>query len=252
MTRYRDLHAEAALRQRPGVNATAARRRAFAQTTQTIAGCVGARLRTVIRDLEARLATVASQPDRARGGAAVPNDVRDSFAHGPCERRVDSGWQRPRGLFDRAMNPGCIECGLRTDERCGEARLPVAVDRVPHVLKRLACDAFDIRDLNSRRRVVRREQSPRELALDRDEREAVTEQIVQIAGEAQAFLVGGPHALLLVENTELLAHAVYVRSERPQLIAVLDAELPGEIAFGDARDTRADRAQGADYRERDR
>ena len=75
---------------------------------------------------------------------------------------------------------------------------------------------------------------------------------MQIAGEAQAFLVGGAHALLLVENTELIAHAVDVRRERPQLIAVLDAELPSEIAFGDARHTHADRSQRADDRERDR
>ena len=74
---------------------------------------------------------------------------------------------------------------------------------------------------------------------------------MQIAGQAQAFLVSGTQSFLNVENTELLAHAVYVGRERPQLIAILDAEVPAEIALCDALDAGADCAKWAEDREGD-
>jgi len=55
-----------------------------------------------------------------------------------------------------------------------------------------------------------------------------------------------------VQPTELVVHAIDVRRQRPQLIAVVDADVAREIAGGDALDTGADRADRPDDREAQR
>ena len=70
--------------------------------------------------------------------------------------------------------------------------MPVSLDCVAHVLERFAGDALHVRDLGrGLRDLTRRKESARELALDRDHRQAVAEQIMQVAGEPQSLLIRG-------------------------------------------------------------
>src|SRR5256885_7389410 len=78
----RDRHPQpkATVRQRPGVDVTTTRGSPFAQPPQAVPGCGGHRARrAVVGDIQARFATLLGETYRARGGAAVPDYVRDPF-----------------------------------------------------------------------------------------------------------------------------------------------------------------------------
>ena len=72
-----------------------------------------------------------------------------------------------------------------------EAGAAVAGDGLPYVDECLAADLLDVGDLLGRLVGLVGEHAAGELALERDQRERVAEQVVQVAGEAQPLLVGG-------------------------------------------------------------
>ena len=74
---------------------------------------------------------------------------------------------------------------------------------------------------------------------------------MEIAREPQPLVIGRTRAELLIENAKLIAHAVDVRCEGPELIAVLDANVTAEVAFSDPLDAGTDRAKWAEDREGD-
>jgi hypothetical protein len=67
-------------------------------------------------------------------------------------------------------------------------RLPVAGHRRPHLAQRLTRGALNVGDLRRRERGCGRQQPPGQLALEHDHRQAVPEQVVQVASEAQPLL----------------------------------------------------------------
>ena len=84
-----------------------------------------------------------------------------------------------------------VERGARARELGVEHRLAVAADRLADLAQRVARDALDVADLGRRGLGVVGQPPARELGLDRDDRQRVAEQVVQVAGEALALVGHG-------------------------------------------------------------
>ena len=119
-------------------------------------------------------------------------DVRRALAHRPGQHRLGVGRQRRRRrrrAAPRSRRPRA-RCA-RPPSSLRQRRVPVAADRLAHLRQRAARDRLE--SAISRGRLVRasRQQPPGQLRLERDHRQAVAEQVVQVAREAQALLGDG-------------------------------------------------------------
>ena len=152
-----------------------------------------------------------SRPRRRRGCvrmAAVPrgavaHDVRDGLADGPREDGILGRRRGRRPTVDRRLDPGRLEHEPGVLELALERWLARAADRVADACQRLAGDPLDIGDLGPGSVGVPGQQPAGELALDRDERQAVAEDVMEVAGDPVALLGDGQRRELLLRGVEL-------------------------------------------------
>ncbi len=121
-------------------------------------------------------------------GAAVADDVGRALAHRPCQHRLDRGIERHRGALDPRLDPGGRKRHLRAGDLVVQRRLAVAADRLSHLGESSARDLLDLGHVPCRLGRLLTQQSPRELRLQSDHRQAVAQQVVQVAREPRAFV----------------------------------------------------------------
>ena len=146
---------------------------------------------------------VARDADGAAARAAVADDVGRPLAHRPGQHGLHRLRQQTGAVLDPAGDAGGVEHLLGPDQLLAEGRLAVAGDRLAHLAQRPPRDRLGLADL-LRRPLGRRGQEPAgQFALQRDQGEAVPEQVVQVAREAQALLGDGAPRQLLARGPQL-------------------------------------------------
>ena len=96
----------------------------------------------------------------------------------------------------------------RPDQLAGERDVAVALDRAAYVGERVAAEPLEVGDLGAGPVDVDVEELLGELGLDRDDRERVAEDVVQVAGEAGALVVDGEAGVLElgVDEVDVAGH----------------------------------------------
>jgi hypothetical protein len=133
------------------------------------------------------LLLVARQKDLAVPGAAVPDHVRGPLTHRPGEDSVRCVRQHADLVLDPAGDAGRFQHLTGAAQLLVERRLPVAGDGLSHLAQGLPCDAFDIADLCRGLLWRGGQEASCELALQRDQGEAVAQEVVQVSREAQTL-----------------------------------------------------------------
>jgi hypothetical protein len=106
--------------------------------------------------------------------------------HRPGENRLDLGIQRHRRrvAIHRGLDAGRRERHLRARQLALQRGPAVAADRLAHLHERGTGHVLHLADLGRGLLRARGQQPARELGLQRDDRQAVAEQVVQVTGEA--------------------------------------------------------------------
>src|ERR1700733_13123022 len=120
--------------------------------------------------------------------AAVPDDVRRALAHGPGEHGLDARVERDGSRMDVGLDAGGGQGHAGAGQLTLEGWLVVAADRLAHLAERFARDLLELGDLTGGGVGPRIEEATGELGLERDDRQGVAQQVVQITGEALALL----------------------------------------------------------------
>ena len=198
----------------------------------------------VVGDLGAGLVERRRDGDGAVRRAAVADDVRRRLAHGPGQHRLAAGgsatsgacrWRRcpPRERHPRA--------GQLVDKR----RLAVAADRLAHLAQRRARDVLDVGESRAARLRVGVQQPRGELGLQRDHRQAMAEQVVQVAREAQPLLGDGAPRDLAARLAQRHVGAISRPNEnirKPMASVVAVSEIVGGVGAVETAHGRERRA----------
>jgi hypothetical protein len=149
----------------------------------------GRRPGAVVGQLGAGAGTGHRDGDPGIPGAGVAHDVGAALPDRPRQQGVHLRWQviRARRVHP-AVDAGRGQGPAGGGELGGQARLPVAGHRLPHLREGAAGDRFQLGDLLRRPLRVRFERPSGQLALERDQRQAVAEQVVQVARDPQPLL----------------------------------------------------------------
>src|SRR5207247_1573979 len=105
-----------------------------------------------------------------------------ALAHRPGEDRLDGGRQGCVLLVDVKFDAGGNQGFVCAREFCGKRRLPIPGDRLANFAQRVACHFLDVLNLVAGLTGTALDQSPRELAFERDHRQAMADQIVKVTG----------------------------------------------------------------------
>ena len=103
-----------------------------------------------------------------------------------------------RGVGQLGLDVGGGQRRSRAGELAGQGQLAVARDGPAHVGQRVAREALEVGDLGPGPLDVDVEQPVGQLGLDRDDRQRVAEDVVQVAGEAGPLVLDGQLGVLLV------------------------------------------------------
>ena len=142
----------------------------------------------VVADVDARGGLAQLDPDLRRPGPRVADDVRDTLADRPAQDGVDRGRNAFRRRLDTTVDPRRGERRPRAGELRGERRLAEPADRLADRRQRLARDPFDIGHLRLRPGRIVVDEATRELALEGDDGEAVTQRVVEVAGDPRTLI----------------------------------------------------------------
>ncbi len=137
-------------------------------------------------------------------GPAVPNDIGHGFPYRPREYGILRRRQRTGRSVDGRLDAGGFEHEARVLQLSLEGRLSGAADRVADARQRFARDALDVADLRPGAFRIAGQQAAGELALDRDQRQAVAEDVVQVTGDPIALRGDGQRGELLTGGVKLL------------------------------------------------
>ena len=99
-----------------------------------------------------------------------------------------SGVQRLVQRVDVQLDPGRLERDLRAGQLARQRRLPVAADRLADLGSALRVSSRICSTSVAASSGAGGQQLAGQLGLERDQRQVVTEQVVQVAGEAQPLL----------------------------------------------------------------
>ena len=143
---------------------------------------------SVVLDLDRRLGSAR----RARGSSSAVRRCGARRSSLPRARPRRAPTRRPaaapRAAVELALDARGAQRGARALERIREPLPAVALHRLAHLGERAAGDRLDVLELVRRGRGIALHQPRCELALERDHREAVPEQVVQVARDPQALL----------------------------------------------------------------
>ena len=134
-------------------------------------------------------------------------DVGDRFAQRQREHGLDLGRKRHgRGRVVEA-NVSRLEQQTRRRQLGANPGGADAGHCASHLAERVACDLLDVDDLAARRQWIAVEQLYRKFRFERDQRQCMAEQVVQVApdafalrerGETQDFVLAPPQRHLLL------------------------------------------------------
>lgn len=164
---------------------------AFLQSGQTAAGVCGARRGAVVAQQDAGLTCGGGDGDPAVAGPAVAQDVGDALADQGGEGRLELVRDACGVAVDGGADPGGLQDSGGVDQFGAQAGAPIAVDHGPGLLQGGAGQVGDLPDLHARIVVAAADQPLGELALERDDLEAVALEVVQIGGEPQPLFRHG-------------------------------------------------------------
>lgn len=140
----------------------------------------------------------------------MSRNVGHPFPQRPRQRRLDALWER--GDRDRFLQPDmrCCQRPSRRLEFHRERRTPVSAHRIADLLQRLPGNLLDFVHLRHRTlRLIHRK--PRsDLTFERNDRQRVPKQFMQIAREAQPLLGNRRRSKLHLRSMERL-----VRGNQP-------------------------------------
>ncbi len=171
----------------------------------------------------------------------MANDIRDAFPHAPCEERGDLVREiGGAGIYLR-LDPRGVEQLPRILDLDREDRLPLVGDRAADVAHRRSGKLLDVLHLPTRLLRVGVEEPVRQLALERDQRERMTEHVVQVSRDAEALLRRGHPALGIPGLDQLADHPALSHLPRDE-----PAEESGEGERG-VHDGRVDAREDEDH-----
>ena len=142
----------------------------------------------------------------------MSDHVGRSLADGPGEHGFDARLELHVRALDARLDPGGGQRHPRAGQLSFQCGLPVAADRLAHLVQGVAGDGFDLGHLTRRVRRTRLHEPAGQLGLDRDHRQAMSEQVVEVAGKALALLGDrhprqlGPSLLELIVARAQVAH----------------------------------------------
>ena len=150
----------------------------------------GHRARAVVAHLESHRRAGPGEVDPRLASAAVTHDVGGRFAHHPGQELVDVRRQgRIACDHDGHVDAGGFEHLAGAGELGVERAHPVAGHGFAHLLERAPRDLLEVVDLVASLVVLATlEAATGELGLEHYHRQAVAQQVVQVAGKAQALL----------------------------------------------------------------
>ncbi len=119
----------------------------------------------------------------------VANDVGEPFAHNPTEQFLVGGVDSVDGAGEVGGDAGGPQQLSPGGELPRERHVPVIGDSGPHVGKRPSGEALHLGDLLQRPRRVSLTELTREAGFDGDRRQRVAEQVAQVAGDPEAFIL---------------------------------------------------------------
>ncbi len=121
----------------------------------------------------------------------MPDDVGRALADGPGQGRVDRLWQaRGVGRGDLARDASRVQQLPGRGQLAGQVGLAETRDRFAHVGQRLAGHRLQLGDFSGRPVWIGGEHPPGQLGLERDQRQRMAKQVVQVPGNSQSFLGG--------------------------------------------------------------
>jgi hypothetical protein len=135
------------------------------------------------------------------------------------------GRQRHRRAVDRRLDVRRAQRRPRALELGVETGAVVPADRLADLAQRIAGDGLDVGDVGRRRLGVIGQAPARELRLQRDDRQRMAEEVVQVAGEARALVGHGESRRLgagvdqLAIGAHDLAHRDHRRADPQQTSA---------------------------------
>ena len=133
----------------------------------------------------------------------MTDDVRARLAHRPGEHALDLGRQLGSAGLDATVDSRGGEGRAGALERLGERAPTVPLQRLAHLAQRLPRHALHFLQLGLRARRITLDELHRQLALERDQRERVAEQVVQVARDPHSLLGDGGPGELLARGTKL-------------------------------------------------
>ena len=146
--------------------------------------------------------------DRALASLAVAHDVGHTLADDPPEQRILGWLEALLGSFDEDVEAGCHQRDARPAELGLEVHLPVAGDSLPDIAQRGAHDLLDVGQLLGRARRVAVDQPAGKLGLERDQGQAVTEQVVEVTGDPRSLDLRGGAGNLRLRGLQLPSRAL--------------------------------------------
>ena len=189
---------------------------AFAHTAKTVAFLLDG-VAAVVFDREGVI--VVSRDGEAHGAACgfgVADDVGDGFANGECEDGLfgcaEGGRACGRG-FPGERYVGRVEGLAGTVEFCGEALGAVAADGFADFGEGSAGGGFYVGDFVRGALRVVVHQAAGEFGLEDDDGESVSEDVVEIAGDAFALGDGCELNIFFLGGAELAVHALLTGDE---------------------------------------
>ena len=167
-------------------NASAAGFDALAHTCQPVA-VAGRTADAVIDDLQPIGIGIVAQQHAHVLRARMAYDVGHRLAQGQREHRFGDGFHPHAGDVGLDGDTRVLEKRPRAFDLGCDAGVPIAGHRSPKLAQRFARDAFDFVDLRCRTYRIAIGEFRSELALDRDQRERMAENVVQVARDSLAF-----------------------------------------------------------------
>src|SRR5207237_380731 len=138
-------------------------------------------------DLE--LVVRLAQYDLAMLGARMPDHVRRRLADHPTEHGFGLSVERTYALAHVDVDSSCFQRDLSGAQLGGQRRLPVPGYCIPYLPEGLAAESHHVFDFSGSGGSFRK-QSRGQLTFQRDQRETVAEQVVQVPRDARPLAIG--------------------------------------------------------------
>src|SRR6266567_2853660 len=129
------------------------------------------------------------QSDETGPCTAVPDDVGHPFAHSPGQDSVYDRGKFPGDQLDLSIDPRRFQQLPCTIQFTLQSRLSVSCNGFTHLAERLAGHPLDLGEFLRTAVGILLDQEPRQFALERDHRERMPQQIMQVTRQAHSLFL---------------------------------------------------------------